>query len=507
VNVTVAIKSGTGAVGATLLGTISGTTDASGSVTFSNLSIDLVGANYRLTATGSSYGAVDSATFNITPGNLLSDVVAADPNFQKIDGFDVLFGKGSATSAQKLKNTNPATFHYNLTLTNETGTTIHAKNVAISDKYGASAYAILTVPGLPGSVGTPLPSGLGPTDPAFILSGNNAIHVHPDDKTDDMPVTISYSTTPVADCTTVSTWTPGTPPAGTAVKCIKIEGFAIPKHGKAKIDVNYEFRFKNTDGWALNAQQTFRAGFAFKSFEGVTFDPTFPITSLQGKTYTGNQAVGLVGAGQQSTAVGGFVFDTAGQGLSGILVKLYNAAPATADCLAVGTVATAITDADGFYFIETTTTSALLPSGVQYFTVVCNPTNAAVAGRMIDHKLANKEFDEEDFYLNLSNHLVFGNAPPVTIKKGVKFAPAVTVRILNASNAVVSTDNSTAITLTLGANPANGNLGGKVTATVVNGVATFNDLQIDKVGNGYTIIVSSSPGMTEITSGFINVTS
>ena len=34
-----------------------------------------------------------------------------------------------------LKNTNPGTFHYQLTLTNETGTTIHGKGTKLPPKY------------------------------------------------------------------------------------------------------------------------------------------------------------------------------------------------------------------------------------------------------------------------------------------------------------------------------------------------------------------------------------
>ena len=86
------------------------------------------------------------------------------------------------------------------------------------------------------------------------------------------------------------------------------QGFSIPKHHSAKIDVSYEFAVKNTDGWNANAQAMFRAGFAFKSTTNVHLD--VPIGSNTSGNYTGNQAAGLIGAGQQVTAVGGFVFDT-----------------------------------------------------------------------------------------------------------------------------------------------------------------------------------------------------
>jgi hypothetical protein len=499
--VAVAINPTTGTSGAVLSGTLTATTDNTGTANFGDLSINLVGTGYKLTATTVGYASADSSAFDILPGVLLPDVITVDPNFQKIDGFDVLFGKGSTNAVQKLKNTNPATFHYNLTLTNNTGTNIHPKGAPSPDKFVGSASVILTVPGLPSAgVNTPYPGGLGPTDPAFVLQGGHAIHVHPDDKSDDMPVTISYTlSAPGGDCTAVAAngWTAGMPADGLAVKCIKITDFDIPTKGKAKIDVNYEFRFKNTDGWQLNAQQMFRAGFSFKSMSSVTFASNFPIVSLQNQTFSGNQVVGLVGAGDQTTAVGGFVFDKAGNGLPAMTVNLYNTAPTSTSCPS-SPVASVVTDNDGFYF------AGPLSSGIQYFAVICNGGNITT-GRFIDHKLANKEFDEEDFYINPGYTLQFAPPLPGTIKKGTKFA-AFQVKVLNASDALVTSDNSTIITLMIGTNPANGNLGGKTAVTVVGGIATFNDLQIDKPGNGYTIIASSNPGTNEISSGPINVT-
>ena len=200
----------------------------------------------------------------VTPNALLGQVVTTDADFKNVDGFDVLFTKGSNNSVLKLKNTNPGTLHYLLTLTNETGATIH-DNTVLNSANGATASVILTVPGLPANVGTPsrrarvaATRGLAS---AFTAQGGKAVHAHPDDKTDEMPVQVSYATTaPGGDCS-AATYTNGQPPDGALVKCIKITGFSIPKHHKAKIDVSFEFAVKNTDGWNTNAQTMFRAGF------------------------------------------------------------------------------------------------------------------------------------------------------------------------------------------------------------------------------------------------------
>jgi hypothetical protein len=285
-------------------------------------------------------------------------------------------------------------------------------NTPLNFGNGATSTVILTVPPLPGSVGTtPIPGSTnGLTNPAFTVQGNHAIHVHPDDKTDEMPVTIQYALSapattliPTGDCSAVTVWMTGQPADGTAVKCIKITGFSIPKKHRATIDVNYDFRLKNTDGWPLNSQTMFRAGFTFKSTTLVTLDQPLGTNPLG--IYTGNQVAGLVGAGQKVTAVGGFVFDTYGNGVAGATVKLFSSYVAGMNCTTPGVVASDNTSLDGFYFIwkkgsEQAVGTTELPSGVKYYAMVCynQPLNASSA-RYIPNKLSSKEFDEEDFYI------------------------------------------------------------------------------------------------------------
>ena len=128
-----------------------------------------------------------------------------------------------------------------------------------------------------------------------------------------------------------------------------------------------------------------------------------PIGSNTSGNYTGNQAAGLIGAGQQVTAVGGFVFDTNGNGVASKTIKLYNAA--VTDCSGTA-VASDTTQSDGFYFIwksgsdQSAANPSNLSSGVKFYDGVCStPVGSFSAARYIDHKLSNKEFDEEDFYI------------------------------------------------------------------------------------------------------------
>ena len=85
-----------------------------------------------------------------------------------------------------------------------------------------------------------------------------------------------------------------------------------------------------------------------------------------------------------------------------------------------------------------------------------------------------------------ADHLAFGQQP-TNVNPEAVMSPAVTVRVLDAYNNVVTSDSSDEVTLTLGTNPAGGVLSGTTTTTVSGGIATFNNLSINQAGNGYTL--------------------
>ena len=75
---------------------------------------------------------------------------------------------------------------------------------------------------------------------------------------------------------------------------------------------------------------------------------------------------------------------------------------------------------------------------------------------------------------------------------------AVTVDLVDAGGNTVNT-TGTPVTIALASNPGNATLTGTLTQNTVNGVATFNDLKLDKPDNGYTLTATSS-GVTSATS-------
>ncbi len=394
---------------------------------------------------------------------------------------------------------------------------IYRNGVAIADRNGGSTQVIITIPALPTNLGLTPGSALqaylntnnyqNAAYSVFTADGWKAVRAHPDDRDEDVDVTVWWaSTAPSGNCLATSgiTWNLGQPANGQRVKCIKVEGIEIPKKHEAHIHLSLEFALKNVDNWPATAQTAFRAGFAFKSTTTVQLDSDFPIAALRDAKYVGNDAAGLTFAGQKVTAVGGFLFDTNGAGIGGATVKLFDTAPTPGTACTATPRSSYVTDPDGFYFIfknglNTMASSGAndLPSGLKYYLAVCDasagnpPTavpNAYLPARYIDHKLGNKEFDEEDFYISNPTHIAF-STEPVPGNRANRTMYTVQVAVLDAWNNVVD-DDSTVITLSHSNGP--GTLTGTLTRTMSNGYATFSDLKISASGSGNTLTATDT---------------
>jgi hypothetical protein len=84
-------------------------------------------------------------------------------------------------------------------------------------------------------------------------------------------------------------------------------------------------------------------------------------------------------------------------------------------------------------------------------------------------------------------------------------SPAVTVQVVDAYGNRVTSDNSDQVTLAIGTNPGGGALSGTNPVTVSSGLATFNNLSINQVGNGYTLTAGSGT-LNGATSNSFNIT-
>lgn len=92
---------------------------------------------------------------------------------------------------------------------------------------------------------------------------------------------------------------------------------------------------------------------------------------------------------------------------------------------------------------------------------------------------------------------------PTDAARGVSLAPSVKVSVLNADGSV-DTTSTASVTVALGNNPSGATLGGVVVVPAVAGVATFANVSVDKVGDGFTLVATAA-GMASGTSSAFNV--
>jgi hypothetical protein len=118
-----------------------------------------------------------------------------------------------------------------------------------------------------------------------------------------------------------------------------------------------------------------------------------------------------------------------------------------------------------------------------------NPSNKLVKAFYHSHVLNLDDLpDLKNFPFKLAgkaSKLAFTSPPGDVAVAGPRRLP-VTVSVQDKHGRTVRTGTYT-VTLELNRNPSKGELGGTLTASTVNGVATFPDLTLDKAGDGYTL--------------------
>ncbi|HSD31080.1 MAG TPA: Ig-like domain-containing protein [Gemmatimonadales bacterium] len=105
-----------------------------------------------------------------------------------------------------------------------------------------------------------------------------------------------------------------------------------------------------------------------------------------------------------------------------------------------------------------------------------------------------------------ATRLAFVVQPPASTVAGVAMSPAIQVVVQDAGGNTVGTPRQT-ITMTIGTNPAGGTLSGtlSVQTSGSTGISTFNNLSIDKAASGYTLVASSGT-LTQATSNALAIT-
>jgi hypothetical protein len=110
--------------------------------------------------------------------------------------------------------------------------------------------------------------------------------------------------------------------------------------------------------------------------------------------------------------------------------------------------------------------------------------------RIAAYNLCGQSFWSREYPVTPSDvsRLVFTVQPSETISGDI-MSPAIELEIQNkAGNRIQNADDY--VTIALGGNPAGGTLSGTTTVQAVNGRIIFDDLSIEKFGEGYTLIAS-----------------
>jgi hypothetical protein len=95
-------------------------------------------------------------------------------------------------------------------------------------------------------------------------------------------------------------------------------------------------------------------------------------------------------------------------------------------------------------------------------------------------------------------------AQPSAADAGATITPAIQVRLRDSYGNATSATNTVSITITSGTGTAGAALSGTVQKSAVAGVATFDNLSVDKAGSAYTL-TASGLGLTSATSSSFQV--
>ncbi len=204
------------------------------------------------------------------------------------------------------------------------------------------------------------------------------------------------------------------------------------------------------------------------SVAGVATPATFTVTSVAGKA----SGLTVVSGDGQSAAIL--------SALAPFVVKVVDANGNPVDKAAVTWTAT-----NGTFPSLTTTTDAtgLSQNVMTLGTAVGTASATASAGtRTVAFGATVKA--------GIVSKTAIITGPPPSASAGVAISPSIQVALQDAGGNLTAATN--AVTISLATNPAGGTLTGTLTRNAVAGVATFDDLKINKAGAGYSFTVTSA---------------
>jgi hypothetical protein len=481
--VTASITTGTGAAGAALTGTKT-VGAVAGVATFTDLSINKNGAGYTLTAKSSGLSSAVSASFDILVGPLSQLAFSVDPTTATAG---TLITPPVQVTARDAAGNTVTTFTGDVAVSisvNPGGGTLSGTTV-VPAVAGVATFGDLRINKT--GVGYRLDATAGAltaTSAAFSITGGPAVQ---------LAFGVQPATTPAGLAIT---------PAVKVTAQDSLGNTAPGFNGSVTVAIG-----TNPAGGTLGGTTTLAAVAGVATFPSLTIDKIgtgytlvaasngLPDVTSAAFDVTAGGATRLVFTVEPSTTTAGSPITPAVQvtardplgnpdpGFSGSVTVAIVANPAGGNLAGTKTVAAV----NG---VATFSDLSINRNGTGY------TLSAKSTGLTADTSLAF------DILLGPVSQLVF-TTQPTTTSAGTVIAPSIQVAARDAAGNTVPAFTGN-VTMTIGVNPGAGTLFGTTTVAAVAGVATFNDLLIDKAATGYRL--QAAGGGFNIQSGAFSIT-
>ncbi len=494
--VTLALSGGT--AGATLSGTTT-VNAVAGVATFSGLSVNKVGTNYKFTATDGTLTSASSTTFNITVGTAATVSFTTQPatnaNIAATATIPlvahVVDGGGNAVSGQ------------NITLAvgnNAGGSTLSVStNPVTTDSSGNATFAAVSL----NKVGTGYTlTATDTTTSAATAATSNAFNI-----VTGTAKAVTFTTQPaansnVASAATIPLVAHVVDAGGNGVSAQSVKLAIGNNAGGSTLSVSANPVTTDASGNATFANVSLNkvgTGYTLTATDTTTSAATaatsnaFNIVAGAAKTltYTTQPATGSNIDGGQTIPLVAHVVDAAGNAVSGDNITL-----------SIGT------NSGGSTLTVTTNPVATNASGNATFAgVSLNRIGANYTLKVTDASAPALTATSNTFNITVGSPagLSFTVQPSETTP-GVAISPAVQVSLVDASGNVETGDSTDSVTLTLAAG-TDPTFSGGGPVTFVNGVASFPSITLTAPASGYELGATTTAGSFTATSNPFTVSS
>ncbi len=471
-SVAVAISSNPGK--STLGGTLTATV-ANGVATFSGLTLNKVDAGYTLSLTSGTLAAVITSAIAVTAAPATQLVATTQPPASVTAGAVITF---KVSAEDPFGNVDP-TFTGSVTValaSNPTGTTLGG-TLTVAAVKGVASFTTLTVD----IVGTGYT--LKATSSKLTAAVSGAFNVVP------AAPKVVITAQPPASVTAGSTF-------GLTVTIEDKFGNLIPTYSGSVAVAISSNPGKSTLGGTLTATVT--NGVA--TFSGLTLnkvDPGYTLSLTSGTlaavitsaiAVTAAPATQLVATTQPPASV------TAG---AAITFKVSAEDPfGNVDPTFTGSVTVALASNPTGTTLGGTVTVAAVKGVASFTTLTVDLVGTGYTLKATSSKLTAAVSGAFDV-VPAAPKIVITAQPPASVTAGSTFGLTVTIED-KFGNLIPTYSGSVAVAIS--SNPGKSTLGGTLTATVTNGVATFSGLTLNKVDAGYTLSLTSGTLAAVITS-------